>query len=67
MQIWFKFDDENDEDPTYTANVTEDENGNGTLVEWWHEDVGLTERVIFEDEDTAGKWLESQGFQDFTA
>ena len=67
MQTWLKFENVTDEDPTYTANVTDAPHDNGTLVEWWHEDVGLTERVIFGDKDTAGKWLEFQGFQNFTA
>ena len=65
MQIWFKFDAPDDEEPSHTANIfTEDD---GARVEWWNEDVGLVTTEHHPDTASAERALESSGYTDFTA
>ena len=64
MQIWFKFDAPDDEEPSYTANVfTEDD---GTRIEWWNEDVGYVYTVNASSIQNAERWLTDRGFIDYT-
>lgn len=65
MQIWFKFDEDHDEDPTHTANIFDDEDG--ARIEWWNEAVGLVTTDYRDTVAEAEQWLESAGYQDFTA
>lgn len=65
MQIWFKFDEEHDEDPSHTANIFEDEDG--ARIEWWNEAVGLVTTEHHPDTASAERALESSGYTDFTA
>lgn len=65
MQIWLKFDEEHDEDPSHAANIFPD--GEGARIEWWNEAVGLVTTVYKDTMADAEKWLESAGYQDFTA
>lgn len=70
--VWLKFSDEYDEDMAeYEANIFPD-NGSITSpdkfrVEWYHQDVGQVSSRVFDTYEKASAWLESQGFQDFSA
>ena len=65
MQIWFKFENDTDEEPSHTANVfTEDD---GARIEWWNEAVGLVSTVNASSVRNAERWLTDRGFTDFTA
>lgn len=65
MQVWFKFDEDHNEEPSHTANIfTEDD---GARVEWWNEDVGLVTTEHHPDTASAERALESSGYTDFTA
>ena len=65
MQIWLKFDEEHDEDPSHAANIFEDEDG--ARIEWWNEAVGLVTTEHHPDTASAERALESSGYTDFTA
>lgn len=65
MQIWFKFDAPDDEDPAYTANVFPEDDG--ARIEWWNEDVGYVYTVNARSIQNAERWLTDRGFSDFTA
>lgn len=65
MQIWFKFDAPDDEDPSHTANVFTEEDG--ARIEWWNEDVGVVSTVNASSVRNAERWLTDRGFIDYTA
>ena len=65
MQIWLKFDDENDEEASHAANIFTD--GEGARIEWWNESVGPVTTVYKDTVADAEKWLEGAGYQDFTS
>ena len=66
LDVWLKFDSDEDEEPTYEANTFKDPNG-GYCVEWYHNDVGQVTEVFFDTYREATRWLESEGFSDFTS
>ena len=66
MQIWLKFDEEHDEEPSHAANIFTDDD-DGARIEWWNEAVGLVTTVYKDTVADAEKWLEDAGYQDFTS
>lgn len=66
MQIWLKFDEEHDEEPSHTANIFTFDNG-GTIVEWGNEAVGEVTTLHYNSLAEAENRLSEAGYQDFTA
>lgn len=66
LDVWFKFEDEDSDEPTYEANTFKTEDG-VYAVEWSHTAVGIVNYEEFTTYDDAAEWLESQGFCDFTS
>lgn len=65
IDVWFKFDSDEDEECTHEANTYQTENG--YVVEWYLNSVGLVSRVEFDTLDEAHAWYEREGFQDFSS
>lgn len=65
MQIWLKFDAPDDEDASHAANIFDD--GDGARIEWWNEAVGLVTTVYRDTVAEAEQFLESAGYENFTA
>ena len=66
LDVWFKFDEADDEEPAYEANTFKlDEET--FVVEWSHVDVGLVHDQTFATYEAAQAWLESKGFLDFSS
>ncbi len=65
IDVWLKFEDDNDEDASHEANtyVTPD----GFVVEWYLNAVGLVKAVHFDTLEEAHAWYEKEGFQDFSS
>lgn len=72
LDVWLKFydppTDENGEEyiAEYEANTYEDEGG-GYSVEWYNNEVGQVSIKWFPFYSDATKWLESEGFEDFSS
>lgn len=76
LDVWLKFTEpveggmaaESDgEMATYEANTYQVGPSAGFVVEWYHNDVGLVSRKWFATYEEARAWLESEGFEDFSA
>jgi len=75
LDVWLKFDEPDDEEATYEANVyvTEiyDRYTSGDrlefVVEWYHNAVGQVTQGLFATYGEARAFLEAEGFQDFTS
>ena len=65
LDVWFRFDDPQDEMATYEANTYRADRG--YRVEWYHNDVGQVSSLWFPTRKAATAWLTAQGFEDFTA
>ena len=65
LDVWLKFEHEDDEEPTYEANVFR--TAYGFRIEWYHVSVGQVTSVYHDTYEEACVWLEEQGFRDFTA
>lgn len=65
LDVWLKFDHEDDEEATHEANTFKDEAG--YRVEWYLNSVGLVKSVYFDTLAEAHAWYEREGFQDFTS
>lgn len=63
--VWYLFDDENDEDPSHEANIFR--HGDGYRVEWSNVDVGQVTKVDFDFYEKAQEWLTEAGYQDFSS
>lgn len=65
IDVWFKFENDTDEEPTHEANtfITD----TGYRIDWYLDSVGLVTSVEFDTLADAYGWYESEGFQDFTA
>ena len=63
--VWLKFDQADDEEPTMEANTFT--NGEGYEIEWYHVDVGLVHRVHAPSLSEVHAWYAQNGFTDFTA
>ena len=64
MQIWLKFENDTDEEPTHGAHVFQDDDG--VRIVWWNEDVGLVFTVHRDTVKDAERWLIGAGYADFT-
>lgn len=71
LDVWLRFDDDNDEESAYEANTyrTPETDGlrAGYVVEWYHTAVGQVSRVWFSTYSEATEWLEANGYQDFSS
>ena len=65
MQIWLMFDEPDDEEASHAANIFDD--GDGARIEWWNEAVGLVTTVYRDTVAEAEQFLESAGYENFTA
>ena len=66
LDVWFKFENEDDEEPILEANTFEDEYGQ-YRIEWYHNDIGYVNTEYFDTYSDAEKWYEENGFIEFTA
>ena len=65
MQTWLKFENDTDEEPTHTANVFTGRDE--VRITLWNEGACQVTTVHKDTMTEAEQWLESAGFQDFTA
>lgn len=65
LDVWFRFENEGDEEAEAEANTFRDDSG--YRVEWYNTAVGLVHDRWFATRRQARAWLESEGFLDFTA
>jgi hypothetical protein len=65
LDVWFRFDDEEDDEPTYEANTFKTDDG--YVIEWYHNDVGQVTEVEVATYEEAQAWYEQNGYLDFTA
>ena len=66
LETWLRFDEDDDEEPTYEANVYREPDGT-VSVRWSLVAVGLVTTVPCSTRDAAREWLTSSGYVDFTA
>lgn len=64
--VWLKFENDTDEEPTYEANTFRDADGD-YVIEWYHTAVGQITAEYFSTYADAVAWYEENGFQDFTS
>ena len=65
QDVWFLFDEEDDEEPSHEANIYLDDES--VRVEWCNTSVGLVSTRYFDTYDGARQWLTDGGYTDFTA
>ena len=63
--VWLKFEQADDEEPTMEANTFKNEDG--YEIQWYHVDVGLVHRVRTLSLSEVHAWYEQYGFTDFTS
>ena len=63
--VWLKFDQADDEEPTMEANTFKNEDG--YEIQWYHVDVGLVHSVHSPSLNEVHAWYAQNGFTDFTA
>ena len=63
--VWLKFDQANDEEPTMEANTFKNEDV--YEIQWYHVDIGLVNRVHAPSMSEVHAWYEQNGFTDFTS
>ena len=66
LEMWLRFNKNDDEEPTYEANVYREPDGT-VSVRWSLVAVGLVTTVPCSTRDAAREWLASAGYVDFTA
>ena len=66
LDVWLKFDDDDDETPTHEAN-TRAIPGGRFAVDWEHVDVGVVSSLEFDTLEDVRAWYARNGFTDFTA
>lgn len=64
--VWLKFENDADEEPTYEANTFLDKDGD-YVIEWYHTAVGQVMAVYFSTYADAEAWYSENGFEDFTS
>jgi len=63
--VWLKFDEESDEEPAYEGNTYHDD---GLIrADWYHTGVGLISSRTFATYRKAEKWLEAEGFINYSS
>lgn len=65
LDVWLKFDSDDDDEPTYEANTFALEDGT-YCVEWYHSAVGKVSHEWFGTYRGACSWYERHGYQDFS-
>lgn len=65
IDVWFKFDSDEDETPTYEANTFK--RGDHFIIGWYHNDVGLVTEVRCDTLAEAHAWYERQGYIDMSS
>ena len=65
IDVWLKFDEPNDEEPTYEANTFLTETG--FQIQWYHVDIGIVAAVEFDTLSDVYDWYASHGYTDFTS
>ena len=65
MQIWLRFANADDEEPTHAANIYPEDDM--ARIEWWNEAVGIVYTVHASSVQNAQRWLTDRGFTDYTA
>ena len=65
-EVWLKFENDTDEEPTFEANTFKDDDGD-YVIEWSHTAVGQITAVYFNTLEEAHAWYEENGYQDFTS
>jgi hypothetical protein len=66
LDVWLRLAEDPDDVAEAEANTREDEDGS-FYVDWYLNSVGLVKSVRFDTYQEARDWLESEGFEDFTA
>lgn len=64
LDVWFRFESDDDDDPTYEANTYR--KGDGYVIEWCHNDVGQVTRVELDTIEEVNDWYEKNGYSDYT-
>jgi len=66
LDVWLKFDAEDDEEPTHEANtfLTDDKT---FRVDWYNTSVGEVTSKEFDTYAEAVAWLEPGGYEDFSS
>jgi hypothetical protein len=65
LDVWLKFDEPGDEEPSHEANTYLDSLGS-YRVEWYNTAVGQVTSRTFTTHEAARRWLEEGGYQDFS-
>lgn len=65
LDVWFKFENAEDEEPSHEANTYETEDG--FVIEHYHTGVGQVTQVEFDTLEAAHAWYEKEGFEDFSS
>jgi len=66
LDVWLKFDSEDDDAPTYEANTYHIEDDR-YRIEWYHVDVGQVSTKEFDTYTHAIAWYATNGFEDYTS
>lgn len=65
VDVWFKMSDDPEEElAEYEANTYRD--GDGFVIEWYHNDVGLVTSVYCNTYTAVTNWYLTNGYEDFT-
>lgn len=65
LDVWLRFDSDEDEDPTHEANTFKV--AGGWEIHWYHNDVGQVTAEHFHTLSDALAWYEANGYQDFSS
>lgn len=65
IDVWLKFDTDEDEECTHEANTYMTDTG--YRIDWYLNSVGLVTSVEFDTLADAYDWYEREGFQDFSS
>lgn len=65
LDVWLKFDSDEDEIPTLEANTRM--TVTGYAIDWYHIGVGLVTSLEFDTLADAYDWYESNNFSDYAA
>ena len=63
--VWFRFESDDDEEPTHEANTFRD--GVLFIVRHYHVDVGVVSEEVFSMIEYAWAWYADNGYQDFSS
>lgn len=66
LDVWLKFEADDDEEAAYEANTFKSPDGT-YRVEWSHTAVGQVSTRQFDTREAAAAWLQENDFQDFSS